>query len=289
MLYNQPIIINTDIIKTCNFKCSYCCVTNISDTTNTDTEITLNNIVSLKKHIRYISKTKPNQKVDIIFLGGEPLQHSKINQIFKIIFPELTKNITLTIHTNGYYLDKINFKDIKQYQDFIKIQISYHPEYFSPTKFFNLIKTYLKEFKIIPNIMLSPDKNIYKSQELITLFENNNIEFDLNTIHDTSTYKLDPKYQVIVTSIWEKYQTQEDKVKIGNTLYSVNDIFKNKLNNFYGVLCKASSWIFKNNEFINSCSGKSASIREILNMEYINCPVKFCPCDEFFFFDKKFN
>lgn len=88
--------INLHFIDTCNYKCKHCFVNKENN------ELSIHKIKLIVDNIsRYFIKNGINGRINLA--GGEPLLSKNINEIIDYIY---SKNIKVSIITNGYYLTK---------------------------------------------------------------------------------------------------------------------------------------------------------------------------------------
>jgi Radical SAM superfamily. len=162
--------IYVEITNICNLSCSFCSKSN-----------KVNEEMELSRFENIIKKIKPYTDYIYLHVKGEPLLHSKLDNILSICDLE---NIKVNITTNGTLL-KDSFKILSDHNSVRQLNLSLHSENFMIDYFDNIFETCKK---------LS-DK-IYISYRLWTL--NNNI--------------LDKKSTDIVDKIIDSYSLSTDIV-----------------------------------------------------------------------------
>lgn len=218
--------IYVEITNRCNLKCSFC--------SKLDREI---KEMSLEDFKTVISKIKPFTDYIYLHVKGEPLLHSRLDDILSICDKE---NIQVNITTNGTLLkDKLNI--LSSHASIRQINVSLHSE--------NNFKDYFE------NIFDACDKlseKIYISYRI----------WNLDELH------LDEKSTTIVDKIINHYKLPTkvvDKLKKDKDTTISNNIFVNKDNLF--------TWpdSFSNYDLDGKCYGLNTHIGILVDGTIIPC------------------
>lgn len=269
------VFFNWCITDTCNFKCSYCCTHNTNKWTCTEFDEILNILKTVKKQFR------------ICLTGGETTEHPHLQYILR----ELSKI---------EYLDRVFVftnlsKSLKYYASLelsekITITASYHFEYHNSAflkKCIELQKIRGHNFTV--NISISDKKeHIEKTIEVFEVCVNNNIDYNINFLHNTRKKYL--FYRDSIYEVYKKYYSFTDmydeicvELENGDKETCSNDYFrKSKINTFKGYMCNAQLYsIERNNDIINVCTREKLIFPFDNNTfnKFVQCSLDTCDSD----------
>jgi MoaA/NifB/PqqE/SkfB family radical SAM enzyme len=164
-----------DLTTKCNLNCSYCFA---RATKSWNNEMTFENFNLLYKYLK-----NTNEKFYLIMFGGEPLLHSKIDQIINKLIDLQKKHIIIFL-SNGLLDFKIYEKVLKN--NFI-ISFTFHQNL---EKFLDNLNRLIDKYHLLMqlNILLENENSKYLYEFAIK----NKIKYIFTQIYDTNEYFLNP-------------------------------------------------------------------------------------------------
>ena len=156
------------VTKSCNMQCKYCVGSDIVFTKSNCSNDKID-IQGISNYLINESKNYPNEKLSVVFYGGEPLLNQKA--IIELI--NRTKKIAhnFSLYTNGLLLDKIdeyllqNIRHIFVSFDGIRELHNYYRKDNTFDKILENVKSLKRKYKgnLIARITLMPESDIYRA------------------------------------------------------------------------------------------------------------------------------
>lgn len=237
---DNDIFIHLLLNSSCNFKCPYCCATQISshsDVLKINNQYSELNRLDIDDILKYLTV----DNIRLLILGGEPTLSKNLQYLLNKAY--LKQNITsIEILTNGSVpLSKFKFNKK------VQITFTYHP-YIEHQK--NIIKNVeycLKNNIAVEfNVMIPQDKhykNIDKLERILKILK----------VEMIPIYPYLPNYKFN----HKPYDFENLKFfKYNNRIISLREVYENNLNKFKNWKCYNKSFIIDINKKVRQCSGE---------------------------------
>lgn len=214
---NDFIDVDWTVLTFCNYKCDYCYARNSKS-------IKWNQILTKEKIDEcFYAFEQSKHKIILNVLGGEPTLHPNIDYIIECAY-NCCKISRIAVITNNSRLIKLP----KTYNKLLVV-CTYHP---STVKNEN---TFLKNLEYYTNLgietrvsIMADDRFLEKTNQIYDKLENTKAEIEISYIINNNNKP-------------EKNSLKKPNLKnysFNGNLFSIDEIYKNNLNNFKGWKCK---------------------------------------------------
>jgi len=307
---DSRVFISFELLTQCNYRCSYCYMFRNPENANLLASNDFHDENQHSVNLKILEKLKLiDKKIHLFLLGGEPTIYKKLFEILDKAYE--IPDIIVEIVSNGKRFEDIEFtKKFIRYQN-LQITVSMHYEYLETTDYLKIFNNFKILKRDIPNqddrfilysLLPKNPKDFYelekkhkiinilekiksKNRVFLSLVDGYNIELLTDTVQEYINY---------FNSINKNHLIEFEFVRgiTNNNAHEINR-FKflemNSLNKVHYIWCYFNNYLIdKNGDIVggncealdylnvNILTSSEEEIKNILNINLIQCPYKKC-------------